>query len=119
MLRNLIRLSSVGQVGLRFSLKSVMPYGRQGPRGAWDEKVVLDILVYIGMTVTGASYILYSVGRLLYGPVSLRAVEVLARTTLEMSARAWWMLDPAISVRDAFNELSVKSCVLRDRNLQL
>jgi hypothetical protein len=71
-----------------------------GPRGEWDEKVILDVLVYVGMTVTGASYILYSVGRLLYSPVSLRAVEVLSRTTLEMSARAWWMLDPGIPVRE-------------------
>ena len=71
-----------------------------GPRGAWEENVVLDVLVYMGMTVTGASYILYSIGRLLFSPVSLRAVEALARTTLEMSARAWWMLDPAIRVRE-------------------
>lgn len=71
-----------------------------GPRDAWDENVVLDVLVYAGMTVTGASYILYSIGRLLYSPVSLRAVEVLARTTLEMSARAWWLLAPDIRVRE-------------------
>jgi hypothetical protein len=77
-----------------------MRYGEAGPRGEWDENVVLDVLVYLGMTVTEASYILYSIGRLLYSPVSLRAVEVLARTTLEMSARAWWMLDPDIPVRE-------------------
>ncbi|MGA4732040.1 hypothetical protein ACPB67_31895 [Micromonospora taraxaci] len=71
-----------------------------GPIGYWTEEAVLDELVVAGLTVEGASYHLYSIGRLLFIPVSCRSVQTLGRTCLEMAARAWWLLEPDIGVRE-------------------
>ena len=70
-----------------------------GPLGKWNGDVVNDVVIYTGMSLTGASYVASSLGRMLYVPISSRAVESLSRTIIETCAKAWWILDPDISTR--------------------
>ncbi|MEU8003220.1 hypothetical protein AB0B66_18845 [Catellatospora sp. NPDC049111] len=70
-----------------------------GCEGPWDARVVLDELLISAGTVQTLSYQVYSIGRLLHAPVSMRAVQALVRTALETAARAWWLLDPALTIR--------------------
>lgn len=48
----------------------------------------------------GVSSILLSVSRLVHFPVSLRSIQVLTRTGLEIAARNSWLLDPDVSTRE-------------------
>ena len=71
-----------------------------GARVTWDPGAVVDVLDISTLGLASTANLASSIGRLLYAPVSLKAVEVLARTALEAAARSWWLLDPEIALHE-------------------
>jgi hypothetical protein len=68
--------------------------------GTWGADVFVDVLGISTIGLVSTANLVRSIGRLLYAPVSLKGVEVLARTALEAAARSWWLLDPDIAPRE-------------------
>ena len=71
-----------------------------GPGGPWCDIPSHTALSLAKMKLTVAADHIGSLYKLLQPPLPLFGLMVLARTSLEASAKAHWLLDPSISVRD-------------------
>lgn len=70
-----------------------------GPAGAWPRVVVKTAYSVAELYLLAAMDHLGSLAVLIMPPTPLFGWAVAARSSIEASARAWWLLDPALSVR--------------------
>ena len=77
-----------------------MRSGRLRPKEPGAQSSFLTYSISLQSGLVSTANLVRSIGRLLYAPVSLKGVEVLARTALEAAARSWWLLDPDIAPRE-------------------
>jgi hypothetical protein len=71
-----------------------------GPGGPWGDIPPHTALSLAKMKLTVAADHIGSLHKLLQPPLPLFGLMVMARASLEASAKAYWLLDPSISVRD-------------------
>lgn len=71
-----------------------------GAHGTWTAAPVFDLQEMCVLGVLGTSNILLSVSRLTYLPVSIRSMQILTRTGLEIASRNHWLIDPTVSPRE-------------------
>ena len=71
----------------------------QGPGGPWTDEPAHTAFSLVNLKLTAAKDHLMSLRKLLEAPVTLYGPMTMARASVEASAAAYWLLDPAVSVR--------------------
>lgn len=80
-----------------------------GPNGRWPEKALETAYTLAGAVFIGAAgQYLFALNQLLQVPMALFGYQVVTRSLVESAARAWWILDPAISPRERVVRASVE-----------
>jgi len=70
-----------------------------GPAGKWGDVPPHTALSLAKLKLTASADHIASLHKLLQPPLTLFGLPVMARASLEASAKAFWVLDPALSVR--------------------
>ena len=84
--------------GSRYALE--LANSETGPAGKWGDEAVHTAMSLASLKLTAAKDHILSVHKLLVPPHSLYGLAVMARASVEASAKAFWLLDPNISVRE-------------------
>src|SRR5664280_2240002 len=71
-----------------------------GPNGLWTDEPPHTAFSVVNLKLIAAKDHLLALRRLLEPPVTLYGPMTMARASVEASAAAYWLLDPAISVRE-------------------
>ena len=89
--------------------REIFENGISGPGGLWPPRALDTAFTLAGGIFIGAAgEYLMSLRQVFSSPMALYGFQVLTRSLVEASARAWWLLDAAISPRERVARAAVE-----------
>ena len=89
--------------------REIFKNGISGPGGPWPPKALDTAFTLAGAIFIGAAgEYLMSLSQVFSTPMALYGFQVLTRSLVEASARAWWLLEPTIDPRERVARAAVE-----------